>query len=87
MGIQRIDDRWESGEYLQFEDIGRPSKGAVTHVFRTYSRLNGSLLGYVNWKATWRQYVFSPGPNTSFDPKCLTELAEYCRLKTVEHKS
>ncbi len=84
--IKRLDTLWESGEWLNYRDRGRVSKGAATSLFEVQSRTSGATLGEVRWFAQWRRYVFMPGSGMIFDAKCLTELAEYCTLKTEQHK-
>jgi len=81
-----MDSLWERGEYLLFKDVGKARKGGTTHVFDVMSK-TGAALGIIKWFPHWRKYTFHPGPETVFDPKCLTELSEYCTLKTVEHNA
>ena len=40
---------------------------------------HGSTLGHVEWYPRWRQYVFSPEPNSVFSHDCLAELSAFCR--------
>ncbi len=86
MGIEKIDHLWENGEYLLYRDAGKPNPKATTRIYSVRSRHNGLTLGTVKWYAQWRQYTFCPAVGTTFDAKCLTELAEYCKIKTAEHK-
>lgn len=86
MAIQRIDDVWEQGTYLNFRDVGKPNPKAATRIYYVSTRHRGENAGEVRWYAQWRQYTFWPSGNMIFDGKCLTELAEYCKLKTAEHK-
>lgn len=86
MGIVKLDNLCEQGDNLNYRDIGKANPKAVTRIYSVRSRHCGNLLGHVKWYAQWRQYVFFPDANMIFDPKCLTEIAEYCKLKTVEQR-
>lgn len=85
--IVKEDNLWELGEHLSFRNLGKANPKATTFVYRVASRYNNSVLGYVKWYAQWRQYTFFPEQFTILDKKCLTELAEYCNMKTNEHKN
>ena len=83
--IERIDNLWERGDNYNYKDLGRVSKLAKTHFFVVQSRLRGSDVATVKWVAKARGYVFFPYPNTWFDKRDLTELAEYCTMKTEQY--
>lgn len=44
------------------------------------------LLGQVRWFSRWRKYSFMPAPDTVFEERCLTDIAEWCQAWTAEHK-
>lgn len=80
-----IDDNWFKSDNMLFQDQGPVKAKAKTRVFATYSRHNKVLLGHIKWMPNWRQYTFFP-LNSIFDKKCLRELADFCELKTHEHR-
>lgn len=84
--IKELDTLWDQGEWLNYRNRGRASKGAVTNIYEVTSRSTSETLGWVRWYAQWRKYVFIPRDGSFYDTKCLTELAEYCTLKTEQHK-
>lgn len=84
--FERLDSLWERGVHMNYKDMGRVSRLAMTHYFMVQSRKTGTTLGLVKWYAQWRKYCFYPYPSMVFDPQCLTELAEYCTLKTEQHR-
>lgn len=57
-----------------------------TKVFRVDSAVDGTLLGFVQWRSGWRRYVFHPQLGTVFDFECLEELAGKLRELTSLHK-
>lgn len=85
--IVKLDNLSEQSEYLNFRNAGKPNPKATTRVFFVVSRISGVLLGQIRWYSNWRQYTFMPVTNIVLDKKCLTDLAEYCTLKTDEHKN
>ena len=43
-------------------------------------------LGWINWYAPWRRYVFRPWAETLFDAECLEEIAVFCCNETAARK-
>jgi hypothetical protein len=60
--------------YLVFDDRGESPSGK-TRRWIVKNRYD-NVLGWVDWKATWRKYTFSPCNQTTFDAACLRDLAE-----------
>jgi hypothetical protein len=85
MPFKRFDDKLVQGEHLNFQDKGIVSKGAKTHKFAVNSRYDHSFLGYVRYKAQWRQYVLFP-LNCVLNKDCLREVADYCEAVTAAHR-
>lgn len=83
--IERVELHIWRGSYLYYTDDGLIKPGAKTRQFSVKAK-NGSLVGYIKWWASWRQYCFFP-LNSIFDPKCLREVAEFCEQATSVHKS
>lgn len=83
--IERLDNLWERGDNYNYKDLGRVSKLAKTHIFMVQSRAYGTTVATVKWVAKWRRYALFPYPNTYFGNLHLTELVEYCTLKTEQY--
>ena len=43
-------------------------------------------LGEIRWQASWRRYAFFPQVCTVYDESCLRTLADYCQMKTQDHR-
>ena len=64
------------GKYLNAVD--RPgTPGHKTKVWEIIGARGGMALGEVRWLGPWRQYVFSPGPDTLFNAGCLEDMAKF----------
>lgn len=85
MAVNWLDDRWAQATYVNFEDIGRLKIGAKTKLFRVTNRAIGMVIGYIQWKPTWRRYVYCPEPDTIYDPKCMREIADFCEDVSRQH--
>lgn len=83
--LNRIDDKWMQGEYLNFKDEGPISPGSVTHKFSVTSRQSGGLLGYVKWFNQWRKYCFFSVEGI-FDAKCLNDIRGFLEMATDYHR-
>lgn len=68
--------------------MGRIENG-VTHKWEVAAYAENGVLGWVEWKASWRRYTFKPitGCYTWYDALCLTIIAEFVKLKTDERKA
>lgn len=62
--------------YLSFEDKGTSDSGK-TKRWVVHNVTNGVALGWIDWKAGWRKYTFSPLGGTTFDAGCLSEIATF----------
>lgn len=72
--------------YLVFEE--RPVEpGRKTGVWYVRATRDLSVLGVIAWFGRWRQYTFSPGFETTFNPECLRAIADKCAELTAEHRS
>ena len=79
---------WMQGEYLLFKDEGKcAAYQAKTRVFSVISRKSLVCIGSIRWYASWRRYTLCPIEGTVFDAGCLRDIADFCELKTSEHKS
>lgn len=73
--------------YLNFQEL--PNLGKKTKVWNVYSKNSPSSdgpLGSVEWRPTWRKYVFGPSGGTVYDPACLREISDFMESQTTEHK-
>lgn len=61
---------------LQFQWLGA-LPGKRTDRWRVVSARSGVPLGMVEFRPTWRQYVFVPDGRTLFAADCMTEIAEF----------
>lgn len=84
-GFHRFDDKLVQSGHLNFVDKGYIAPKRKTRKFAVISRFDQSLLGYVQWFAHWRQYVFFP-LNCILNKDCLREAADYCDEVTTAHK-
>lgn len=72
--------------FLDFKEV--PTKpDRRTKIFDVTSRATGAFLGRIEWKSTWRTYVFFPFADTLFDVKCLKELTVFIDQLIQERKS
>lgn len=83
--LQRIDEKWVRGKYLNYHDDGPIRPGRPTHIFSVTIRETGAKLGDVKWFARWRKYCWYP-LNAVFDEGCQREIADFLRMVTTEHK-
>ena len=66
--------------YLEFEERGTSESG-LTKRWVVFSSANNTVLGWINWKAGWRKYTFSPMTETTFDASCLNEIASFLHVE------
>lgn len=56
-------------QYLEFQETW--PEGRKTALVWIYSASSGDLLGRIAWFGRWRQYTFSPEPDTTFNTGCM----------------
>lgn len=83
--------RSKVSEWVTFKTSGKSPSGK-TKLWGVYGigmTLNkrGGVLGTVHWFARWRQYAFSPVPNTVFNKDCLRFIASFCERQTKLHNA
>ena len=61
------------GKYMLIEEIDQKPK---TKVYQITSKSNGSVLGYIEWYAPWRQYCFNYN-TLIFNDCCLSEIVTF----------
>lgn len=71
--------------YLHFDHRGKSESGK-TEIWSVRGS-GGDWLGQVRWYGPWRKYCFDTEDNCTLDAACLTEIADFCRVKTEEHRS
>lgn len=64
----------------------RPSPSGKTQTWNVYAKGGEAPLGEVKWFGRWRCYAFFPRSDTVFERTCLRDLANFCELKTAEHR-
>lgn len=84
--FERLDNLWERGHNYNYKDLGKTSKLARTHFFVVQSRVNGRDVALVKWSKNTTAYSVFPYPAGELGIQDLTELAEYCKLKTEQHR-
>lgn len=52
----------------------------------TISSARGAVLGEIKWYGAWRQYAFWPAPRTIFNKGCLSDITNWLRTLTLEHR-
>ncbi len=60
--------------YLKFEE--QPNHGKLTKIWNVNSASDGSFLGTITYKNTWRKYVFG-STGAIFDASCLSEILSF----------
>ena len=63
--------------YLQFEFKGTSNSGK-TNIW-VVKNTSEHILGWIEWKATWRRYWFCPTNGTGFDADCTQETTDFLR--------
>lgn len=79
--VEQLDHGWFKTEWLIIKDDG-PIKKRATHKYTVRARTH-HLLGYVKWKAPWRQYVFFPVEGCLLDKRYLREISEFLDYSTA----
>ena len=64
--------------YLDFTDISHKATGRLTKTWMVNSASNGSLLGAITYRPTWRKYVFQT-KEADFDVNCLEEIVQFLK--------
>lgn len=73
-------------QWLRFEEFERIGK-FTTKTWKVFNAENGSMLGYVKWHGSWRQYCFFPYGDTVWNAACLHQMDEWLQEKMREHKA
>lgn len=74
------------GTYIYFLDEGYVTEKSKTRLFAVHGRDSHVLLGYIKWYAPWHKYVFFT-ENIILEEVCMTEIAEFIKLRTKEYRS
>lgn len=72
------------GEYLTVELLPRPAN-RKTDTWVVYPN-NGGELGRVRWSGRWRQYVFDPAAETTFNRGCLLDIVGFLQGANMKHR-
>lgn len=84
MVFTTISETETRGSYITFRDVGATPSGK-TRRFEVRD-LQGGVLGWVYWYPGWRKYIYHPKPGTLYEEVCMTEIAEFIKMKTATHK-
>lgn len=71
--------------YLRFVEES-PSPSGKTRRWGVFSAFRGDRLGTISWYGPWRQYTFSPEPETVWNKDCLRDLAHFLEFARVRPK-
>lgn len=77
-------ERVES-EYLTFSRSPVREVRRKTRVWIIRAKRTDAFLGEISWFGRWRQYAFHPNAPTTFNDKCLREIADFCEIQTKLH--
>lgn len=69
-------------DFLSF--VEQPNPRHVTR--RWHVRGAVASLGWIEWRATWRAYVFAPREATVYDTACLRVIADWCETHTAHQR-
>jgi hypothetical protein len=73
------------GKYLSVERSDYQPRGGRTSRWRILSN-SGDCLGTIAWFGNWRQYIFDPAPQSTFNRDCLLDIAAYLERVNFEHR-
>lgn len=77
--------REKIGEYLYAEE--QPKKeNKKTKTWKIVSNKNNVTLGTIYWYNGWRQYVFSPEPQTIYSLGCMEDIIKFIDKQRRLHK-
>lgn len=69
--------------YINFKLIEKKPK---TYVYAIISNSNNSILGYIKWFNSWRQYTFFPNNKTIYSDGCLNEIINFMNKVNYYHR-
>jgi hypothetical protein len=64
--------------WIRFVETAWPGKTKRWRI----ETLAGLNLGVILWYGAWRQYCFQPSEMTTFERKCLRDIATFCETET-----
>ena len=73
---------YKKTKWLEFIITDRKPKTVIIHVYNTSEQ----FLGLINWYGAWRQYVFQPAPQITFNNGCLQDITDVLTQLNKEHK-
>ena len=63
--------------FLRFVEVSNPGK--KTKRWKIEGELSGVILGYIEFHAPWRKYIWSMLHGTIFDVKCTEEVVQFLK--------
>lgn len=63
-------------KYLTFEEVANPDRKTKRWVIKGSG---GLTIGWIEFHAPWRKYVWSMVPGSIFDVNCTTEVVQFLR--------
>lgn len=78
-----------TGTWIQFVELAPKPKTKVWAV-TTKPSIEGehdpSVLGVIKFHGAWRQYAFFPDGDTLYEPKCMSEIADFIKARASEQR-
>jgi uncharacterized membrane protein len=65
--------------FLQFYGVENPDRKTKRWIIRS-TRNPGSILGWIEFHAPWRKYIWSMAHGVIFDIGCTEEVVEFLKL-------
>lgn len=72
------------GTWITFDELDPAPK---TRRWQVTNRATSEALGTISWFGRWRKYAFHPAPGMVFEEVCLRDIAEFCAVRTAEHRA
>lgn len=76
----------EKVKHVRFKFISSSDSGR-TNVWEVQTTENNLFLGSIKWFGAWRRYSFFPEFGSVFEWACMRDIADFCELKTKEHRN
>jgi len=93
MTVQKIAEHWYDGSFITFRWNGASDSGktdvwsVLTKASSQSEGFEGLLLGKIKWFGRWRKYAFFPESGTLYEGTCMTEIVEFLKVVTNEHRT
>jgi hypothetical protein len=68
-----IKTKYQYISFLFIETTGKTTRWSVVN------NMSSANLGKISWYSNWRQYCFSPAPDTVFSSGCMTDILDFIK--------